>query len=705
VITDGLRSQVEAWIREDPDPGDQAELRALLAAGEQGGEPGRTAVAGLTDRFAGRLQFGTAGLRGQVGAGPNRMNRAVVRAATAALAGWLHEHGPGAVQAGSAAAAAGASAAAGPDSGVLRPGRQKHRDGAPALPSHGSTAGMAVVIGCDARHRSSAFADEAAAVLAGAGIGVHLLPRPNPTPLLAFAIRHLSAVAGIMITASHNPAADNGYKLYTGDGAQIVPPVDAQIEAAIGGLGPLSQIPAGPLDGPLVTRHGDEVARAYLDAIVAASPAPLAAPQPAAPPPAAPQPATPTPGGQSPLRAVSRPLRVVYTALHGVAASLALRAIEQAGFPAPLVVAAQEHPDPDFPTVAFPNPEEPGTLDLALAQARADGADLVLANDPDGDRLAVAVPDPAGADGWRVLSGDQVGALIGSYLLERTATEPEAGQRLVVTTVVSSTLLGKIAAAAGARYAETLTGFKWIVRAGQGIPGRRFLFGYEEALGYAVGDVVRDKDGISAALALLSLAATARAAGQSLRDRWDALEAEHGVHLTAQVTLHAPSPAAIMGRLRAAPPAALAGQPVTGSEDLAAGSDGADSAAGAGAAGAGAAGAGAAGAGAAGAGAAGAGAAGAGAAGAGAAEAGPAGAGAGGAARAREPGLPPADVLIYRLPGAGVVIRPSGTEPKLKAYLEVVEPATPQTLATARMAAAERLGPLRTAVTDLVAEG
>ncbi|HXZ77787.1 MAG TPA: hypothetical protein VEH31_43900 [Streptosporangiaceae bacterium] len=365
------------------------------------------------------------------------------------------------------------------------------------------------------------------------------------------------------------------------------------------------------------------------------------------------------------------PLRVVYTALHGVAASLALRAIGGAGFPPPLVVAAQEQPDPDFPTVAFPNPEEPGTLDLALAQAREDVADLVLANDPDGDRLAVAVPDPAGPGGWRVLSGDQVGALIGSYLLERKATGPEAGQRLVVTTVVSSTLLGKIAAAAGARYAETLTGFKWIVRAGQGHPGRRFLFGYEEALGYAVGDVVRDKDGISAALALLSLAATARAAGRTLLDRWDALEAEHGVHLTTQVTLHAPSPAGIMGRLRAAPPVTLAGQPVTGSEDLAAGTAGADTAAGADATGADMA----------------------------------AGAGAGRTAGAREPGLPPADVLIYRLPGARVVIRPSGTEPKLKAYLEIVEPATPRTLAAARAVAAERLGPLRAAVADLVAEG
>jgi len=641
MIPDGLRSRVEAWIREDPDPADRDELRALLAAGGQGGEPGQTALAGLSDRFAGRLQFGTAGLRGRVGAGPNRMNRAVVRAATAALAGWLHEHGAGAVQAAGAAAAASASPAAG---------------------------GMAVVIGCDARHRSADFADEAAAVLTGAGIGVHLLPRPDPTPLLAFAIRHLSAAAGIMITASHNPAADNGYKLYLGDGAQIVPPVDAQIEAAIAGLGPLSQIPAGPLDGPLVIRHGDEVARAYLDAIIAASPTSSAAPPPTASPPEL-QPETPTSAGRPPLRAVSAPVRVVYTALHGVAASLALRAIARADFAPPLVVAAQQEPNPDFPTVAFPNPEEPGTLDLALAQAERDGADLMLANDPDGDRLAVAAPDPAAPGGWRVLTGDQVGALIGSYLLERTATEPEAGLRLVVTTVVSSTLLGKIAAAAGARYAETLTGFKWIVRAGQGIPGRRFLFGYEEALGYAVGDVVRDKDGISAALAVLSLATTARAAGQSVLDRWDALEAAHGVHLTAQVTLHAASPAGIMGRLRAAPPAALAGQPVTSSEDLAA-SGSAATRAGA--------------------------AAGAGAAGGDAATV---------AAGAREPGLPPADVLIYRLPGARVVIRPSGTEPKLKAYLEVVEPATPPTLAAARAAAAGRLEPLRAAVAALVAGG
>ncbi|HEV3289397.1 MAG TPA: phospho-sugar mutase [Streptosporangiaceae bacterium] len=563
---DDLRAAAERWLAGDPDERDRAELRRLLDDGTS------AAAAELADRFRGRLTFGTAGLRGAVGAGPNRMNRAVVRAATAALAGWLAGHLPGAAAAG-------------------------------------------VVIGCDARHRSDEFAAEAARVLAGAGIAVHLLPARQPTPLLAFAIRQLGAAAGVMITASHNPPADNGYKLYLGDGAQIIPPVDAQIEAAIAGLGPLSAVPAAAPGSPLITRHGDEVAEAYLAAIVAAAPG-------------------------LPLMA-GPPLRVVYTPLHGVAAGLALRAFRRAGFPPPHLVAGQAEPDPDFPTVAFPNPEEPGALDLALADARGLGADLVIANDPDGDRLAVAVPDPAAPGGWRALTGDQVGALLGAYLLDKTAARPGPGHRLVATTVVSSTMLSKIAAAAGAGYAETLTGFKWIVRAGDSAPGSRFVFGYEEALGYAVGDVVRDKDGISAALALLSLAADARRAGQSLLDRWDALEAAHGVHLTAQVTLPAEAPGQIMAGLRAAPPAALAGQPVTGIGDLSAGAG----------------------------------------------------------------GLPPSDLLSYLLPGARVVIRPSGTEPKLKAYLEVTEPAAGRTLAAARAAAAGRLGPLRAAVTDLVAAG
>jgi phosphomannomutase len=576
MIPADLRARAEAWIAQDPDPGDRAELRALLAEASAAGAHGEAARAELTDRFAGRLEFGTAGLRGAVGAGPNRMNRAVVRAATAALAGWLRQRRPGAAKAG-------------------------------------------VVVGWDARHRSAEFADEVTSVLTGAGFRVHLLPERSPTPLLAFGVRHLSAAAGVMITASHNPPDDNGYKLYLGDGAQIVPPADLQIEAAMRALGPLTQIQAGAATNPLIIHHGDEVAQAYLDAIVASSP-PGSSPE-----------------GSSPegSYADSAPLRVVYTPLHGVAGRLAARAISRAGFPAPHVVAAQAEPDPDFPTIAFPNPEQPGALDLALAEARRLGADLVLANDPDGDRLAVAVPDPAADGGWRMLTGDQVGALLGAYLLAEAGESPG---RLVATTVVSSTMLSKIAAAADVRYVETLTGFKWIVRAGEYAPDSRFVFGYEEALGYAVGDTVRDKDGISAALAVLALVASARSAGQSLLERWDTLEARHGVHLTAQLTLASQSPAGVMATLRGAPPTVLAGQPVTSASDLA-----------------------------------------------------------GGGA-----GLPPADVLRYWLQDARLVMRPSGTEPKLKAYLEVVEPTEGSGLVAARAAAAARLSALRSAVEALI---
>jgi phosphomannomutase len=570
----GLRSAAEAWVADDPDPGDRAELRALLARASGNGEDADAALTELRDRFSGRLEFGTAGLRGAVAAGPNRMNRAVVRAATAAVTGWLLGQDPA--------------------------------DGAAEVPG-------GVVVGCDARHRSAEFADEAARVLAGAGIGGHLLPRPCPTPLLAFAVRHLSAQAGIMITASHNPARDNGYKLYLSDGAQIIPPVDAEIEARISRLGPLSEIPVGDLDGPLITRHGDEIAEAYLSAI-----------------------AKPFPGEQPALR-------IVYTPMHGVARELMLRAIRAAGFTAPHVVAAQAAPDPDFPTVGFPNPEEPGALDLALADARALNAELVLASDPDGDRLAVAVPAPSaqgGADGWRMLTGDQVGALLGADLLDRTAGSPRSAERLIASTIVSSTLLSKITAAAGARYAETLTGFKWIARAGAGQPGSRFVFGYEEALGYQVGDVVRDKDGIGAALAVLRTVAARKVAGRSLIDRYDALETRHGVHLTSQLAPRVADPDEVMRRLRAAPPAALAGQPVDGITDYA----------------------------------------------------------------DAQTGLPPSDVLSYRLPGARVVIRPSGTEPKIKAYLEIVEPVTGEDLSAARQAAAARLAPLRQVVKALLTD-
>jgi phosphomannomutase len=414
-----------------------------------------------------------------------------------------------------------------------------------------------------------------------------------------------------MITASHNPPADNGYKLYLADGAQIVPPADAEIEAAIRALGPLARVPVADPGSPLIIRHGDEVAGAYLDAVAA----PLHAPTGAA------------------------GLRFVYTPLHGVAAGLALRAFERAGFPAPDVVAAQAAPDPDFPTVAFPNPEEPGALDLALAQARESGADLVIANDPDGDRLAVAVPDPQAAGGWRALTGDQLGALLGAYMLERTAAAPDPGHRLVATTVVSGTLLASIASSAGVSYAETLTGFKWIVRAGDRRRDLRFTFGYEEALGYTIGAAVRDKDGIGAALAALGLAARARGGGESLLDAYDALEEAHGVHLTGQLTLRTTAPLAIMARLRATPPTAFGGAAVTSIADLAGGT----------------------------------------------------------------PELPAADVLSYRLAGGRVVIRPSGTEPKIKAYLEVVEPVRGGRLEEARRAAQGRMDPLREAVQAILA--
>jgi phosphomannomutase len=592
-----LRAAVEGWIADDPDAGDRAELQALLARAYAGSGVAagadEQAKAELRDRFAGRLEFGTAGLRGVVAAGPNRMNRAVVRAATAAVAGWLLE------EAGGAGSGRGDADRAG--GGVPR----------------GAGGEVSVVVGCDARHGSAEFADEAARVLAGAGVAVHMLPRPGPTPLLAFAVRYLAASAGVMITASHNPAADNGYKLYLSDGAQVIPPVDAEIEGRIARLGPLSQVPVADAASPLITWHGDEIAQAYLDAVVAVGAGP----------------------------GFDRPkLNVVYTPMHGVAGDLMLRAIAQAGFAAPHVVAAQARPDPDFPTVAFPNPEEPGALDLALADALRLGADLVVASDPDGDRLAVATRRPGeGLAGWVVLTGDQVGALLGASLLERTAGLPD---RLVASTIVSSTLLSKIAAAAGARYAETLTGFKWIVRAGDGIPGARFVFGYEEALGYAVGEVVRDKDGIGAALAMLRLASEAEAAGRSVLDRYDELESVHGVHLTSQVTLRTADQAQVMRRLRADPPAEFGGAPVTALTDLGAG---------------------------------------------------PRDAGG-------ERSVPAADVLIFRLTGARVVLRPSGTEPKIKCYIEITEPLAGRSLLAARGSAARRLAPLRHALEAVLAD-
>jgi phosphomannomutase len=565
-VNPAVERSVRAWIADDPDPGDRAELEALLTAARSDEE----ASAELEDRFGASLTFGTAGLRGAVAAGPNRMNRATVRMATVAVGAFL-------------------------------------------LSQDASAAERGVVIGCDARHRSDLLADETARVLTGVGIRVHLLPHQRPTPLTAFAVRHLGAAAAIMITASHNPRADNGYKLYLGDGAQIIPPVDTEIETLMNAVGSLASVPLGSLDDPvLAIRHGEEIVDAYAAAIGAASPE---------------------------RRAIGDVrLRVVYTPLHGVAASTFLAAIAAAGKDeAPYVVPEQAMPDPDFPTVPYPNPEAAGALDLALAAARSRDADLIIANDPDGDRLAVAVPDPSLAGGWRVLTGDQLGCLLGDFLMTHSD-----GDRLAATTIVSSRLLSRIAAGHGVGYVETLTGFKWIARAADGVAGSRFLFGYEEALGYAVGDVVRDKDGISAALAFLALATEAAGSGTPVVRLLDDLYVRHGLHLTSQLTVPTDDAALMMDRLRAEPPTEFAGVAVAQRVDLADGDP--------------------------------------------------------------DRHLPPSDVLVFFLgDSTRIVVRPSGTEPKLKAYIEVIEPLPDAgALEGARAAASSRMEAVREAVVSVI---
>ncbi|MFI2649335.1 phospho-sugar mutase [Micromonospora fulviviridis] len=537
---DDLRARAERWLDDDPDPADRDELRAVLA-----GLPGSAPE--LADRFAGPLTFGTAGLRGPLRAGPNGMNLAVVTQAAAGLVGWLAAQG-----------------GEGP-----------------------------LVIGYDARRGSLAFAERTAQVATGAGRPALLLPRPLPTPVLAFAVRHLGAVAGVMVTASHNPPQDNGYKVYLGAqlggelgaGAQIVPPADAGIEAAIRAVGPLAQVPLGPPGQVL----GDDLITGYVERAAAVV-------DPAGP----------------------RDLKVAYTPLHGVGAAVLTAAFARAGFAVPGVVPEQAEPDGAFPTVSFPNPEEPGAVDKLVALAGSTGADIAIANDPDADRCAVAVP----ADGaWRMLRGDEVGALLADHLMRRGV----AG--LYATTIVSSTLLRAMTAARGLPYDETLTGFKWIVRAGGG--REPLVFGYEEALGYCVApEHVRDKDGITAALTVAELAAGLKAEGRTLADRLDELAAEFGVHHTDQLSVRVEDLRVIadgMARIRAATPTALLGRPVTEASDL----------------------------------------------------------------------LPEADVVVLRTDTARVVIRPSGTEPKLKAYLEVVEPVTDGDVPAARRRAHAAVTELR----------
>jgi phosphomannomutase len=581
-----LRAAARAWIADDPDPAARAELTAILDAGDDDE---------LAARFGEPLTFGTAGIRGPLGAGPARMNRATVRRVAAGLARYLdQDHSP-------------------------RPGSNRPKPGGPGQP---------VVIGYDARRGSREFADEAAAVLTGAGRRVLRLLGPVPTPVLAFAVRHLRARAGVMVTASHNPRGDNGVKVYWTDGAQIVPPIDTAIAAAAAATGQLLDLPLGG-PGEVV---GDEVAEAYLDAILAAAP----------------------PGD----RAARQQLRIAYTPLHGVGLATVRQALSRAGFAEPAVVAAQAEPDGAFPTLPRPNPEEPGVLDLLLAEGARSGADLLLANDPDADRLAAVIP---GAAGWRVLTGDEVGALLADHLLRH---EPHLDRRLLVTTVVSADLLGRMAAATGAGYAETLTGFKWIMRAADEEPGRAFLFGYEEALGYAVSDLVRDKDGMSAALTLADAAAEAKRQGGSLATRLDELARRFGLFATGQfsvvlaggklaggeLAVGADAGAALLEAARARPPISLLGEPVTVIDDLGLG------------------------------------------------------------LRSREDGtrdplaLPRSDVIIWRCgEGTRVALRPSGTEPKVKIYLQVVLPAAGRgDLAPLRAQAARRLAELREEVTEVL---
>jgi phosphomannomutase len=540
-----LLAAVSAWQAQDPDPQTRGRAESLLRAAT-GGDA--AALAELGDAFAGRLQFGTAGLRGALGPGPNRMNRVVVGQAAAGLAAYLRDTGQ---------------------------------------------AGGRVLIGFDARHNSDVFARDTAEIMAGAGFEALLLDHPVPTPLVAFGIRQLGCVAAVVVTASHNPPQDNGYKVYLGDGSQIVPPADAEIAARIEEVSryDLASLPRSDA----YERLGEDLAQAYLDRV--ASLVPADAP---------------------------RGIDWVYTPLHGVGGGLAVAAATRAGFPQPRLVSEQAQPDPGFPTVAFPNPEEIGAMDLALELALASDADLVIANDPDADRCAAAAPI---GGHWRMLRGDELGALLGDDALRRGLRGTYA------CSVVSSTLLSAMAAAYGQPFVATLTGFKWIAR----VPG--LVFGYEEAIGYCVNPAaVRDKDGISALVRILALAAELKAAGLGLGDRLDEIERAYGVHATDQLSVRVADLsliAAAMARVRNDPPAELAGEPVRFT-DLAAGS----------------------------------------------------------------PELPPTDAVLFTGGTVRVVVRPSGTEPKLKAYLESRRPAAEGAvdLTASRERAQEALHRLRTDV-------
>ncbi len=526
-----LVAAAHAWIAGDPDPMTRVELAEVVTSGDMGA---------LEDLMGETLRFGTAGIRGEVGAGSNRMNRATVIRATAGLAAHLVATGRG---------------------------------------------GGTVIVGFDGRPDSRRFAEDTVGVLRAAGLGVRFFPDVAPTPLVAFTLARLGGAAAVVVTASHNPPEDNGYKVYDANGAQIIPPTDAEIAAAIERVGPAVGVPrvGDALGGPGAL--GPDAEDAYVAAVLEFR---------GTPPPA-------------------DPVSVVYTAMHGVGGRLAMRLLDAAGHAGVTPVPEQFEPDGAFPTVAFPNPEEPGALDLATALASEIDADVVLANDPDADRLAVCVPV---AGGWRQLTGNEVGVLLADQVLERTAGE----RRAVVSSIVSSPMLGAVAAHHGAHWETTLTGFKWICNAGLDLEaqGMRFLYGYEEALGYTIGPVVRDKDGMSAAVWAADLAAEAKAAGETLVDRLARLYVRDGLwvsHLHGIVRPGAEGHAAIaaaMERVHGAAPDRLGGLAVTGATDYREG------------------------------------------------------------AAQRSRCLPAAPLVAFDLEGGSrVLVRPSGTEPKLKIYADV----------------------------------
>jgi phosphomannomutase len=478
------RDMAEKWLLAEPDEDMRQELQALIDGSGQE----------LDERFSGRLMFGTAGLRAEVGAGPNRMNRLVVRQAAAGLVDYLLRGVEGSAEAG-------------------------------------------ILIGFDARRKSDVFAFDTARVAAARGMKAMLLPQLLPTPVLAWNISRIGVAAGVMVTASHNPPQDNGYKVYLGSGAQIVPPHDELISDAIESFDATS-IELASEDSPLIQILGDECIDEYIKWLPSVRL----------------------------CRDVPR-IKVAYTAMHGVGGDTALRAFASAGFDQPVVVASQQEPDGSFPTVSFPNPEEPGAMDLVIDLARRSGAAIALANDPDADRLGVAIPVTGETSGeWRLLRGDEIGWLLGDHILRHT----NGDDRLVVTTLVSSSLLGKMAHKHGVAFEETFTGFKWIADAAMKRSDKRLVFAYEQALGYLVADQPLDKDGISAALLMTEIAALAVHDGVTVQQRLDQIAAEYGQHVTAELSVKmSPSDgAAVVEELRANPPMMIGGRQVVGVEDF-----------------------------------------------------------------------------------------------------------------------------------------